>query len=237
MGAIQRFFNPTCTAETYRSILLMEMLWGLKPFISTRKNPMVVRTSIVGVSLTIFHVFAFIACTTMVLWIGSTMTTTITITDTPLAMVQTKAMTALRSVNTVIIFVQIACHRNRDILYVQLIIPMDSHFQAVGCDMPHLYRRTLLGFLKAAVGMVLNISGLFMHGMYFYSITIPDDCWLAAVVGVATVLPMCYIQVVLLHFGICILFVRRRILILNHILMSVLTREEEQQPKRFRFIV
>lgn len=223
MGVVHRFLHPTSTTESYRPIKLMEIIWGLKPFSVTRRQQ--VYTSRIGLALTILHILVFVACSSLVLVISPA---TLTITDSPLAIVQTNVMALLRSVNTFIIFVQIFAHRDRDFRLGKLVVPMDKQFEAIGCDMPLLYRRTLFGFLKAAIAMALNIGGLFLHGMYFFTIAVPNDCRLAIILGASTVLPLCYIQMVLLQFGICALFVRRRMEKMNRILLGVLETERNR---------
>lgn len=143
--------------------------------------------------------------------------------DNWLATVQQTVLEWVQCLNTLVIFLFTYVRNNRDVLLISRLQVIDAHFVVLGYNIIQFYRDAVRSMLFALILIFVLLFGLFMHGMYFYWRVLEEQ--IIFLLGIATVLPAVYIQVLFVQFIILMTFQIIRMKHLNSVMLKVLTQE------------
>lgn len=225
MRPLQHYLNPLDVGSAYQRFSFFDILTGMHPFqliVSKSEGvPLRMALSPVGFIFSCVHMLAFGLSCVIVLVMNIEPVTIFK--DNWLATVQLTILEWVQSLNTLIIFLFTYVRNNRDVLLISRLQVVDAHLVALGYDMVLFYRNAVRSMLFSLIVFLIMLIGLFVHGMYFYWRVFDEK--LVFLLGITTVMPAVYIQVLFVQFIILMTFQIIRMRQLNNIMLTVLKQE------------
>lgn len=225
MQALHRYLNPLDVGSAYQRFCFYDILTGMHPFqlIISKAGNVSLKTALspIGLIFSCVHMLAFGISCGIVLAMN---TQPVTIFQHHrLATIQVTILEWVQCLNTFVIFLFTYVRNDRDLLLICKLQLVDAHLVALGFNMLRFYRDAIRWMLSSLVLICILLMGLFVHGMWFYWRVLDDEVVL--LLGISTVMPAVYIQVLFVQFIILMTFQIARMRQLNTVMLKVLKQE------------
>lgn len=211
----------------YRPFEVLEIIFGLRPYklyfpLNGDISAPTTKLTKTRIAFTLFHVFSFVTACTIILCLHPALENAIT--NSPVEKIQNQLQDVLTCINTIIIFVSLFVCTDLNIPICVLISKIDHHCKIIGVNMEAFNKNMFYYSIFAFAFVLLWLIGLFIQGILYWAKVTDNEYFV--IFGIADVMPIVYIQIVLVQFCVAIVFLKIRWDNLNTILMELYKREQ-----------
>lgn len=214
-------------ADVYRSLFVIEIIFGLKPYLviirSKNWTPKLILNKI-GYILTIFHLIVFI---------GSTISIYVMdfdekpiLLDSKIALLQLIFLKWCRILTTICAFILLYYQRNRDLLFIKLTQRINFHYKVLGIDIQIVRRQLTILARRCSFFIIVQLILILINGAYS-STSVIKGIW-GIPFCIIRVMPSLYTQVIITQCMCSCIYMKRLWGVLNDLLTQIHLEEQRK---------
>lgn len=234
-NAYQTVVNPPDERTVHRNIYLFELYMGLRPFelIYPPDDEARPRLQLSRRGFACMCVHITILLISFATYLILDPKNIMGISDDLLATKGNEFSGAVHLLSTVLIYWTIFWHRNSQLVTARLERRFNEHLHSIGVDLRPLCRRTARVALTGQAVVWSSLVSLYVHCAIYLQLTIePQDEPYVLLIFIAMAMPMLYIQLVYVQFGLAVTFQRVRMEeVVNRVMEAVFEWERAEADR------